>query len=70
MVRAASTAPGLSEAGVSPRTGVNTNVAPDFFYDRDLCRAEVDDGQLALGRRTEISPHRQGARRAALGSGD
>ena len=29
--------------------------------DRDLCRAEADDRQLALGRRAVLSAHRQGA---------
>ena len=34
------------------------------FDDRDLCRPQADDRQLALGRRAVLSAHRQGARRA------
>ena len=34
-------------------------------HHRDLCRAEADHRQLALGRRAVLSAHRQGARRQA-----
>ena len=34
-------------------------------HHRDLCRAETDHRQLALGRRAVLSAHRQGARRQA-----
>ena len=34
-------------------------------HHRDLCGAETDDRQLALGRRAVLSAHRQGARRQA-----
>ena len=40
------------------------DVAPGQHH-RDLCGAEADDRQLALGRRAVLSAHRQGARRQA-----
>ena len=40
------------------------NVAPELEH-RDLRGVEADDGQLALGRRADLSAYRQGARQAA-----
>ena len=59
---AASMMPALSTEEQIVAYRRDSNVAPRL-ENRDLCRAQADDRQLALGRRALLPPHRQGAAR-------
>ena len=59
-VRGAISSPGAIGDDEIPDYRKTEDVKPGQHH-RDLCRAEADDRQLALGRRAVLSAHRQGA---------